>query len=80
MNTKTLTLRLHPEIYQRAANLANRRHQSLNRLFQEALELLSAQEQEKQLFDDFSKIAGAGTEETDVAFALPAQLQATVEK
>ena len=77
MTAKTLTLRLHPENYARAAALADRRHQSLNRLFQEGLELLIAQEQDKQLFDDFSLIAEAGEEEIDVDFALPAQLQAT---
>jgi predicted transcriptional regulator len=80
MTAKTITLRLHPEIYQRAANLAQRRDQSLNRLFQDGLELLAAQEQEKQLFDDFSLIAEAGSEETDVHFALVAQAQATAEK
>ena len=77
MTAKTLTLRLHPENYERAAALADRRHQSLNRLFQEGLELLIAQEQDKQLFEDFSLIAEAGEEETDVDFALPGQLQAT---
>ena len=80
MTAKTLTLRLLPETYQRAANLAQRRHQSLNRLFQEGLELLAAQEQEKQLFDDFSLIADSGKDETDVDFAFTAQAQATVEK
>ena len=80
MTAKTLTLRLLPENYQRATALAKRRHQSLNRLFQEGLDLLVAQEQEKQLFDDFSLIAGAGADETDMAFALAAQHQATAEK
>jgi len=80
MTAKTLTLRLHPETYQRAAKLAHRRHQSLNRLFQEGLELLAAQEEEKQLFDDFSLIADAGSDETNVDFALAAQVQSTIEK
>jgi hypothetical protein len=80
MTAKTLTLRLLPDTYQRALILAQRRQQSLNRLFQEGLELLAAQDQERQLFDDFSMIADAGSEETDVDFALAAQIQATVEK
>ena len=64
---------------QRAAHLAQRRHLSLNRLFQEDLDLLVAQEQEKRLFDDFSIIAGAGADETDTEFALAAQTQATLD-
>jgi hypothetical protein len=76
MTAKTLTIRLQPAVYEKATSLAERRHTSLNRLFQDGLELLAAQEQEKQLFDDFSLIAAAGTEETDVQFALAAQAEA----
>jgi hypothetical protein len=79
MTVKTLTLRLLPDVYQRAAQLAQRRQLSLNRLFQEGLDLLVAQDQGKQLFDDFSLIAGAGADETDTEFALAAQTQATLE-
>lgn len=79
MNAKTLTLRLQPDVYQRATNLAHRRHVSLNRLFREGLDLLVSQDLEQQLFDDFSLIAGAGKEEMDVEFALPAQNQAAQE-
>lgn len=79
MTAKTLTLRLQPDIYQRASNLAHRRHVSLNRLFQEGLDLLVSQDREKQLFDDFSLIAEAGTAETKVEFALQAQDQSTQE-
>ena len=79
MNAKTLTLRLQPDVYQRATNLAHRRHVSLNRLFQEGLDLLVAQDQKKQLFDDFSLIAEAGTAETEVEFAHSAQNQSTEE-
>lgn len=79
MTAKTLTLRLLPDVYQRASNLAQRRHLSLNRLFQEGLDLLVAQDQEKQLFDDFSLIAEAGADETNTEFAFAAQNQATLE-
>ena len=72
---KTLTIRLPLGVYQRAAQLAEVRGQSLNRLFQDGLQLLDAQEKEKRLFDDFSAIAAAGSDESDVAFALPAQTE-----
>jgi hypothetical protein len=80
MTAKNLTLRLQPDIYQMASTLAQRRHMSLNRLFQEGLHLLIAQGHEKQLFDDFSLIADTGTDELDVEFALAAQTQATPEQ
>jgi hypothetical protein len=77
MTAKTLTLRLPIDAYERAAALAERRHQSLNRLFQDGLNLLDQQEREKQLFADFSAIADAGSDETGVEFAVEAQSQAT---
>ena len=77
MTAKTLTLRLTSEAYGRAAALAQRRRQSLNRLFQDGLILLDREEREKQLFEDFSTIAAAGADETDVEFALEAQAQIT---
>jgi hypothetical protein len=80
MTAKTLTIRLQPDIYKMASTLAQRRHMSLNRLFQEGLDLLIAQDHEKQLFDDFSLIADTGTDELDVEFALSAQTQATPEQ
>ena len=72
---KTLTIRLPLGVYERAAHLAEARGQSLNRLFQDGLQLLDAQEKEKRLFDDFSAIADAGSDESDVAFAFPAQTE-----
>ncbi len=76
MTAKVVTLRLAPAEYQRASALAKRRSLSLNRLFQRSLDLMERQEQEKDLFDDFSRIAGAA-DETDVEFALAAQTEAT---
>ena len=76
MTAKTLTLRLPIETYERAATLAERRGQSLNRLFQDSLLLLDQREREKQLFDDFTAIAATGPGETDVEFALEAHNQA----
>ena len=67
-------------VYDRATDLAKKRKQSLNRLFQESLGLLDQQERERQLFDDFSLVAEAGSKETEVEFALEAQAEATVER
>ena len=77
MTAKTLTLRLPFVTYERAATLAERRGQSLNRLFQDGLTLLDQQDREQQLFHDFSSIADAGEAETSVEFAIAAQSQAT---
>lgn len=79
MTAKTLTLRLLPDVYQQATHLAKRRRLSLNRLFQEGLDLLVTQDRERQLFDDFSLIAEAGAGETNLEFTLPAQNQASLE-
>ncbi|HBJ87171.1 MAG TPA: hypothetical protein DDZ88_25590 [Verrucomicrobiales bacterium] len=80
MTAKTLTLRLSVAAYDRATSLARTRKQSLNRLFQEGLELLDHRERERQLFDDFSMIADSGPTETDVDFALDTQTQAASER
>ena len=77
MTAKILTLRLSPEAYERAKALAERRRQSLNRMFQDGLALLDQQEREQRLYDDFTAIAEAGADETDVEFAIAAQTQAT---
>jgi hypothetical protein len=72
---KTLTIRLPLGVYERAAQLAEARGQSLNRLVQDGLQLLESQDQERRLFDDFSAIADAGSDESDVAFAFTAQTE-----
>jgi len=41
------------------------------------LALLDQQERGKRLYDDFTAIAEAGVDETDVEFAIAAQTQAT---
>ena len=63
--------------YERATMLAEHRGQSLNRLFQDGLTLIDQQDREQRLFQDFSTIAEAGEDETNVEFALIAQTQAT---
>lgn len=77
MTLKTITLRLTPETFARAAALAQLRGRSLNRLFQDGFKLLDERERDKQLLDDFTAIAASGAGETDVEFALGAQCQAT---
>lgn len=77
MTAKTLTLRLPFTVYERATTLAERRGQSLNRLFQDGLLLLDQNDRERQLFDDFSAIADSVADETSVEFAIVAQAQAT---
>jgi len=72
---KTLTIRLPLNVYEKASQLAEARGQSLNRLFQDGLQLLDPQDKEKRLFDDFSAIADAGSDESDVSFAFTAQTE-----
>jgi hypothetical protein len=72
---KTLTIRLPLGVYERATQLAEARGQSLNRLFQDGLQLLDSQDKERRLFDDFSAIADAGSDESDVAFVFTAQTE-----
>jgi len=71
--TRSLTLRLPPDLYERANRLSASRGQSLNRIFQEGFQLLDSVEREKRLFDDFSAIADANDGESDVDFAMDAQ-------
>jgi len=70
---KTLSVRLPFGIYERAACLAEARNQSLNRLIQDGLQLLDAQDREKRLFDDFSAIADAGDANVGPVFAAQAE-------
>ena len=72
---KTLTLRLPPGLYERASRLAVKRGQSLNRLFQDGLQLLDSQDRDQRLFDDFTAIADAQGNESDIGFAFAAQTE-----
>lgn len=76
---KTLTLRLPLGVYERATRLAVTRGQSLNRLFQDGFQLLDSQERDKRLFDDFTAIAAAQGDESDVDYAFAAQTETLVE-
>lgn len=72
---KTLTLRLPPDLYERASHLAVTRGQSLNRLFQEGLQLLDSQDRNRRLYDDFTAIGEAQGNEFDVGFAFASQTE-----
>jgi hypothetical protein len=73
--TKTLTIRLPLADYERATDLAKARHQSLNKLVQDGLKSIEAEEREKRLFDDFTAIAETGCEDNDLDFAFEAQAE-----
>lgn len=72
---KTLTIRLPISVYEKAADLAKSRHQSLNKLVQDGLRSIELQDREKRLFDDFTTIADLGREETEVDYAFDAQAE-----
>ena len=72
---KTLTIRLPLGLYERASHLAVTRGQSLNRLFQDGLQLLDSQDRDQRLFDDFTVIAEAQGDESDVDYAFAAQTE-----
>jgi len=74
--TKTLTIRLPLADYERATDLAKARRQSLNKLVQDGLKSIEAQERESRLFNDFTAIAESGREETELDFAFEAQAEA----
>ncbi len=73
-----ITLRLPPDDYLNATRLARHKRLSINKLLIEAMRLLERQEQEKRLFDDFTRI-GDQVEAVDVEFGLAAQSE-VVEK
>ena len=72
---KTLTIRLPLGLYERASQLAVIRGQSLNRLFQDGLQLLDSQDRDQRLFDDFTVIADAQGNDSDSGFAFAAQTE-----
>ena len=72
MTTKFLTLRLPPDLYQSSRLVAEQRHISLNALIQESLQALVRAEQQRRLFDDYTRL-GEDAEGCDVDYALAAQ-------
>jgi len=74
MTAKIITLRLPPHVYELATQLAERKHISLNRLFQDGLESLNKSEEQQLLYDAFTML-GQDRDETDVSYAGAAQAQ-----
>ncbi len=74
---KPLTLRLRPDVYQAAANLARRRSQSLNSLIQESLALRIKVEEDRELFEA-AELLGQFPDECNVEYAFAAQAEAAL--
>ncbi len=70
--TKALTIRLPEELYRAGAETAKRRKVSLNRLVQESLETALRAEEDRQLYEEFTRL-GRDKELTDVEYAFEAQ-------
>ncbi len=72
--TKSLTLRLPPDLYLNGRQVAKERNMSLNALIQESLAATVRAEQQRQLFDDFTLLA-EDADACDVSFAFPAAVE-----
>ena len=72
MKRVALTLRLPPDIYEEAKEIARGRGKSFSGYVRELLEERLKEEKKKRLFDAFSLVA-ADAEEVDVEFAFEAQ-------
>ena len=72
---KTLTVRFPLTLHEAAAVAAGRSQKSLNAWIQEVIERHLRDEQERRLFDSFSRL-GENAEECDVEFAWEAQREA----
>ena len=69
--TKSLTLRLPPDLYASGQSIAKDRRISLNALLQESLAATVRAEQQRRLFDDFTQL-GEDAAACDVEYAFPA--------
>ncbi len=72
--SKTLTLRLTPELYSAVQTVAQQRAISLNTLLQESLASMLREEEERQRYKDYS-LLGQEPEICDVEYAVPAQAE-----
>ena len=71
---KAMTVRLPLDIYRASAQVAKRRQVSLSGLVQESLRATLERENQRQLYQAFSRV-GEDTDETDVGFAFDAQAE-----
>ncbi len=71
MTTKSITLRLPPELYASGRQIAQERRVSLNALLQESLAETVRVQRQRKLFDDFTQL-GEDADDCDVEYAFPA--------
>jgi len=72
--TKTVTLKLPPRVYKKAAAMAARKEVSLDELFKRWLDQIEKSDQQAQLRAEFTRI-GADAAASDVRFAEAAQAE-----
>ena len=70
--TRSLTVRLQPELYAAAARVARKRGRSLNALVQQGLEEIIRVEEDRELYQA-ATLLGTDPEECNVDYAFPAQ-------
>jgi hypothetical protein len=73
-STRTVTLRLPNDLYDKTAQLALQKHMSLNALLQEGAQRLLQQEEERELSAGFDLLA-EHPDECDVEYAIYAQAE-----
>jgi hypothetical protein len=71
-DTKSLTVRLRPGLYQAAARVASKRGHSLNALVQQGLEEIIRADEDREMYDAATQLA-VDKVECDIEYALPAQ-------
>ena len=72
--TKSLTVRLKPDLYREATRVAERQGRSLNTLVQQGLEAILRIEEEREM-ERAAEILSLDTDETDVLYAFAAQAE-----
>ena len=73
-NTRTVTLRLPNDLYEKATRLARQNNKSLNALLQEGTQRLLKEEEERELSAGFDLLA-EHPDECDVDYAIYAQAE-----
>ncbi len=72
--TKSLTVRLKPDLYREATRVAERQGRSLNTLVQQGLEAILRIEEEREM-ERAAEILSLDADETDVLYAFAAQAE-----
>lgn len=71
---RSLTIRLQPDLYEAATQIARKRGRSLNALVQQGLEAIVRVEEEKEMYEA-ATILGMDSAECDVNYAFAAQAE-----